>query len=130
MNEFSKIPVNKIVDNMRKWRPQMEIALSSGGGIMSYDDVENSVMEGRKIFFENDDAFAVVELVDHPNYRVAHVFLSGGKFDGISRLQNSFDDFFRMIGVKKMTILGRKGFKKRLPALGWTEPMVYFERSL
>ncbi|RPJ29551.1 MAG: hypothetical protein EHM33_00355 [Chloroflexi bacterium] len=130
MNEFSKIPVNKIVDNMRKWRPQMETALSSGGGIMSYDDVESSVMEGRKIFFENDSAFAVVELVDHPNYRVAHVFLSGGEFDGIAKLQNSFDGFFRMIGVKKMTILGRKGFKKRLPALGWTEPMVYFERSL
>jgi hypothetical protein len=130
MNQFSKIPFAKIVDSMRKWKPQMEAAILAGGGATSYDNVEESVMDGQRLFFENGDAFAVVELVDHPNYRVAHVLLSGGKFDGIAKLQDSFDGFFRMIGVKKMTILGRKGFKRRLPALGWTEPMIYFERSL
>jgi hypothetical protein len=130
MNQFAVIPTDKITGNMRKWRLQMDAALSAGGGTMGYDDVEKSVMDGRRLFFENDTAFAVVELVDHPNYRVAHVLISGGKFDGITKLQATFDNFFRMIGVKKMTILGRKGFKRRLPALGWSEPMIYFERSL
>jgi hypothetical protein len=98
--------------------------------MQDFDDIVEEVMSGRKFFFDNDESFAVVEINNYTNGKVAHVLVAGGTMEGFRKLQSITTDFFKLLGVKKMSMLGRRGFLRRLPDMGWKQTMTYMEREI
>jgi hypothetical protein len=129
VNAPAHFPTQQIRNRLINYRPEIERALSQFG-MMTFDDIVDDVLFSRKLLFDNDEAFAIVELNEYTNGRVAHVLVAGGSAKGLKNLQSITTEFFKLIGVKKMTMLGRKGFLRRLPDWGWKQTMTYMERTL
>jgi hypothetical protein len=129
MNAPAHFPEQQIRNRLTGWRPEIERALLQFG-MQDFDDIADEVMSGRKFFFDNDEAFAIVEINNYTNGKVAHVLVAGGTMKGFRKLQSITTDFFRLLGVKKMSMLGRRGFLRRLPDMGWKQTMTYMERIL
>ena len=129
MNAPAHFPEQQIRNRLTGWRPEIERALSRYG-MMTFDDIVEDVLASRKLLFDNDEAFAVVDMSYYTKGNVAHVLVAGGTSEGLRKLQDITTQFFKLIGVKKMTMLGRKGFLRSLPDMGWKQTMVFMEREL
>jgi len=121
------VNINKQIENrltsLRSWRPYIERALRDAD-LMTYDDIERGVVEVRFLYFDNKTAFVIIDVQDYTKGRVCHILAAGGSLDGLRALQDSLIPFFKQIGARRLTMAGRSGFTKKLPAWGWTQPRV------
>lgn len=97
---------------------------------MSADDVYKACANCQKCFFDNGEAFAVVNVVEYPKARYLHIMLAGGTTEGIKKLHPVIYRFGQEIGATKATFIGRKGFGRALKGLGWKTPHVYYEMEI
>jgi hypothetical protein len=97
---------------------------------MTFEDVERDVLEVRKLLFDNDKAFAVIDVQDYSRGRVCHVLAAGGSLEGLRELQQTLIPFFKLIGARRLSMAGRHGWIKKLPAWGWKQPRILMELRL
>jgi hypothetical protein len=126
MNAPAEFPTQRIVNRLRRWRPLIERAIRDAD-LMTYEDIERGVVEQKMWLFDTPRAFAVVQIFDYTKGRVGHVLAAGGSIQGLKELQELSTPFFKEIGARRLTMTGRQGFMRRLPALGWTQPRIYME---
>jgi len=126
MNAPAGFPTQRIVNSLRGWRKHIERALRDAD-LMVYEDIEKGVVEQRMWLFDTDKAFAVVEIKDYTKGRVGHVLVAGGSVQGLAELQELSTPFFKEIGARRLSMIGRQGFMKKLPALGWKQSRIYME---
>jgi hypothetical protein len=116
----------------RYWRWKEEIAaiLKKDKSYASVEDVYKWCCEGTRLFFDNEEAFAIMDLVENPGYCHLHIQMAGGTMDGLLRLYDTVAEFGRQVGAKEMTLIGRKGFARKLKKHGWSTPKVYMRKEL
>jgi hypothetical protein len=118
------------LDRFKHYRPQMEKALRLAGNQSSFDDIVEAMLKAELLWFEGNNAFAVVQIVDHPRRRDVHILLAGGCQGGINALESIVSEFGRTINATRMTLLCRKGFWRRLKNNGWKMPQFYLEKEI
>lgn len=94
------------------------------------EDVVAEIRAGKMQIFHNDRAAVITEIVDTPQRRYLHVFLSCGELAGVLALQPDIDAFCREHKCEYQTATARKGMEKVLPALGWNPKYTTFVREV
>jgi len=110
-------------------RPWIEAALEYAGGTHIYEDIVQSVMEGKMQLWAGEKGCAVTEIIQYPRKKVIHVFLAGGDMSQIIDFEASALEFGRMNGCTTMTLAGRKGWTKVLGNHGWKESFVVMSKE-
>lgn len=96
----------------------------------SFEDVVADVVKEKLQVWFNPDAIALTEVRSLPTGPMIFVHLAAGKFEAILELEQVVREFGRMIGARKMAILGRQGFTRRLKKHGWQQPYHWMEKPL
>jgi hypothetical protein len=129
MNAPAGFPTQRIVNSLRGWRKHIERALRDAD-LMAYEDIERRVLEAELLFFDNETAFAVIDVQDYTKGRVCHILAAGGSLKGLRALQETLIPFFREIGARRLQQAGRLGWARTLPAWGWTQKRVLMEYEI
>lgn len=116
--------------DLATWKPQVERALSAGGGVMTFEELADAVDEGRFFMFSSAEGFVVVDPQEWASGLHLHVLVGGGSQKALEDLEPAVAIWGRMIGAKKMVTLCRKGFARRVKKQGWREPLVYLEKEI
>jgi hypothetical protein len=110
------------------WSKVITRALRDSGQL-TYDDILRGLADRKYYYFGSSIAFAIVEPQKWPVTTLLHVVVAGGTQKGIEELEPEVVNFGRAIGAKKLTALGRVGFKKRVD-YGWKNSMNYYEKEI
>lgn len=86
-----------------------------------FPDIVEGILSGRFQFWPAPEGCLITEVVEYPKARDVHVFLAGGKLDQILDMEGSLLEFARRIGAARITLAGRRGWKKVLKH--WHEPL-------
>jgi len=121
---------NIITGRFDRWRSMMAKILSRHNSYMNVDDVYKQCSSVQKLFFDNDEAFVVINVLEFPRDTHLHVLLAGGSLEGLDKLDAVIYKFGQQIGATKATFIGRKGFAKVLAKRGWTSPHIYMEKEI
>lgn len=107
------------VDGLIRWRAHIEKALARNGTLFSYEECCQRVLAGTLMWFNNDESFAIVEILTFAKGSVFHILISGGKYDAMCELEGVIVDLAKNVGVHRLTTLGRDGFLRRKRPDGW-----------
>ena len=119
-----------VVQELMRCRDWIEGALQYSGGTHTFRDVFEAVVEGRMQLWANDESCAVTEIVVYPKKKVLHVFLAGGRMEGITEMQESAEVWGKSQGCSAMTIAGRKGWSRVLADYGYKEQFVTLAKEI
>ncbi len=123
-------PPESLTETILRYKPQIEAALSFAGHSHSFDQIVSSVLTGKLHFYPLENSFVIMEHRQFGNWSSYHCFLAGGVFEEINALTDIAADNARKLGATKMTLLGRRGFERRLKPHGWNATHVLLERPL
>lgn len=119
-----------ILDMLVKRKEQIEAALEHGREGHSFSDVFELVASNRGMFFWNENSSAVLEWRQYPSGPTIHVLWAGGDYEALLDLYKVVAEFAKKSGAKRMTTLGRDGFRKRLPSEGWEIEGTWFSKEI
>lgn len=108
-------------------KPWLEAALEYNGGYQTLDDVWAGVSTGVFILVPGYKCAIVLE----PNLvrkKVMNFFLAGGDLEELKELESKIARRCKEEGFDSMTIVGRRGWVKRLD--GYKETAVVLEKQL
>lgn len=103
----------------------LQSALDKGEG-MTLDDVKEELAEGRAMLWQGEKSAVVVELKG----QVLHFWLAGGDLDEILSIRVGVEAFGRAHGYQLITLMGRKGWARRLRPHGYTPRDGYLVKEL
>ena len=106
------------------------MALNFSGGTNDFDDVAQSVMEGRMQLWAAEDACAVTEIAVYPKKKVLHTFLAGGKMGTIVDMQHDAAKWAKLQGCTSMSIAGRAGWERVLSKHDWEPVHVVLSKEI
>lgn len=107
------------IERCRKW---IEDALEYSGGTHDFEDVVDGIRAGTMQLWPAPKGCVVTEIVSYPKKKVIHIFLAGGELDQILDMYDDVSEFGRSNGCVKMTLAGRRGWKKVLS--DWKEQFI------
>lgn len=117
-------------DVLSKWRKEIEKAVRMSNQ-NSYENVYLRVMSDINIMvWENAGSFAIIDPQYFPLKKVLFLWICGGAQESLYELEKDVAEWGKCNGFAAMTIIGRRGFTKRLPSHGWKQPVVYFEKEI
>jgi len=117
------------LQSLHKWRPWIERAIRDAD-LMTYADIEKGVLDARFPYFDTGNAFAVIDVQDYTKGRVCHILAAGGSLKGLRALQDILNPFFKAIGARRLSMAGRQGWERVLPAWGWQMKHVTLELEI
>lgn len=110
-------------------RAFIEPAIARSGGQTTFDRLAAEILAGQKQLFATPRAAAITYLWEYPTgQKVLHVEYAGGDLQELLDNQGDLIDFARREGASKITLFGRKGWRKVLPE--WRETGVIMERGV
>lgn len=109
---------------------RLQKAIDLAGNTHTIADVAAAVKAGTMQAFHNDGALVITEIVEYPQAKAINIFVACGDLNDVMALQPTIDRFAKQHGCTTMHMRGRKGWRKVLPAFGWHESMVSFERTI
>ena len=98
---------------------RIEKALKHGGDTHTWDDIRQGLIDGHFQIFWNDGGVAITEIAIFPRRRHLHWFLSAGEMRAVLALQPIVRQFALDHGCSALTVVGRRGWERVLPAHGW-----------
>jgi hypothetical protein len=122
--------IRYIIDNMDRFRPDLEAAMEHNGGTHTFDDLTAMVLQGRLRLWATDKSIALTEIIEYPRQKHYHVFAAGGDLDDIVATIPQVEQAARDAGCCKLTISGRRGWVRALAEHGWTEQFTTCVRSI
>jgi hypothetical protein len=115
--------------SLRGWAPHIRRALAEAD-LMTYEDIERRVLDAKLLYFNSPTAFAIIDVQDYSKGRVCHILAAGGSLRGLRALQATLMPFFKQIGARRLTMAGRSGWKRTLPAWGWRPSRLLMEMEI
>jgi hypothetical protein len=114
------------------WEKHIKKAIRANKYPMGFEYILKLVVDKEVLFFDNGESFAIVEVNSYKGeHPFINIFIAGGNFDKLHELERDIVvPFAKQIGAEKMTLLGRNGFKVKLPSYGWKQPATYFEKEI
>ena len=117
------------VEELVRCRPWIEAALEYSGGTHDFEDVVQSLIDGRMQLWPAPRGCAVTELVVYPKTKALHVFLAGGEMDQIIEMIDSATEWGKTQGCSSMTIAGRHGWQRVLAEHGYKPVMTVLKKD-
>jgi hypothetical protein len=118
------------LDQLDKYRPELEAAMEHNGGTHSFDDLTAMVLQGRLRLWHTEKSIALTEVIEYPRQKHYHVFAAGGDLDDIVATIPQIEQAARDAGCCKLTISGRRGWVRALTPHGWAEQFATCVRSI
>jgi hypothetical protein len=79
------------------------------------------VVAGHYQFWPASRSCAITEIIHYPNRKSLHIFLAAGDKDQIVDMNESAEQFARIMGCSAMSIAGRRGWVRELKGHGYKE---------
>ena len=111
-------------------RTRLEDALELGGGDHTVEELADEVRAGRAQCFHNQRAVVFTQIEEHRLWKGLRVYAAAGSLEDVMTLQPELEDLAKREGCSKLIMIGRRGWRRVLPAYGWRETMVVYERPL
>lgn len=111
--------VRSCLDNLEKFRLDIEAALSYSNYSHTFDDIVGMVLTEQVAFFPMEKSFLITEFHVMPQYKTYHVFLAGGDLDEIKATQPWLEETAKANGCKYLSLTGRRGWERSLKDQGW-----------
>ena len=112
--------LDQLVHDMRKFRVDIEAALSYGSNSHTFDNIVSLVLLGRVQFIPLEKSFLITEVHTMPNYKTYHVFLAGGDLEELMAYQPQLEANAAKANCKYLSLTGRRGWEKPLKTQGWS----------
>ena len=97
------------LNRCRRW---IEDALEYSGGTHTFDDIADGIEAGNFQLWSGDHSAIVTEIVVYPRLKDLHFFLAGGNLDELEKMCPIIEDWGRSQGCTKVSLAGRKGWKR------------------
>ncbi len=75
--------VRNWLDQLDKYRPELEAAMEHNGGTHTFDDLTAMVLQGQLRLWHTEKSIALTEVIEYPRQKHYHVFAAGGDLDDI-----------------------------------------------
>jgi len=108
-----------LMQDVIKWKPQIERALRGLEDLYSFDGIVYSVLQNRLHFYEFGECCVFMELDTFENCKVYHCFLACGDMEEIMYAEKHINEVAKRLGCKYMSIAGRTGWPRVLRNAGW-----------
>jgi hypothetical protein len=116
---------------LQKAKPFVLDALQHGHGGYDWSDIVKEVILGNLLLWFGEDSCIITQFVEFPRKKSLHILIGAGDLDELKRMvDSSIVPFAKINGCKDMTLVGRKGWKKVLTDIGFTEDHVTLYRGL
>jgi hypothetical protein len=121
MNDMSHKIVGDYImsDELARCRKWIEDALEYCNGTHIFEDIVQSIAEGRMQLWSAPRGCMVTEIVVYPRKKVLHIFLAGGELDQLLDMNDAMTEWAVSQGCTGGTLTGRVGWKKVLEPMGW-----------
>jgi hypothetical protein len=120
MPEYTDLLIDTL-ERLKYWRKEIEKAIARGHGLVTFTDVVRSIVQGKRVFLDNGNSFAIVESVTHPQGLEVLIWMAGGKQEALYELEKEVMFFAQQIKARRLILYGREGFKRRIPSHGWVD---------
>lgn len=111
--------------------PQLKTALDHAGNTHTIQDVAELVLAGQAELWVEGDGLIITEIEEYPQGPVLRCWLAAGDMDDVLSLLPRVYGYGRWRGCEKVTMLGRKGWKRVLADEGWEDTnLVQMERNI
>lgn len=107
------------LDQLEKFRVDIEAALSYAEFSHSFDDIVRMVLTETVHFYPLENSFIIMEYHKYPNWTAYHGFLAGGHWEEIMAFQPEMLQIAKALGCKYLSISGRHGWTKVMKEYGW-----------
>jgi hypothetical protein len=92
MNAQSEFPqfideAKKRVDGLLKWRAYIEKALRRNDCFLTYTEICQKVLAGNMLWFSQDNAFVIAEVLTLQRGTFCHITIAGGTYSGICDIE-------------------------------------------
>lgn len=111
--------VIKLMEDLEKWRTEIERGMDKTYNAYSFDDIVASIMRQERHFYEFDGCCIIMQLDELPQYRVYTCFLACGSTEAILAAEPQLTSVAKELGCRYLTISGRAGWARRLKDEGW-----------
>jgi len=118
------------VDRFKFWRPQIEKAIRASNYYTSFDCIVDGLLKTELLWFENESAFVILQVIDYDLRRDIHILIGGGNPKGLVDLESVILKFGNEIGAKLVTMICRKGLWPRLQHKGWKMTQHYVHKEI
>ena len=108
-----------LIDDMLKYRLDIEAALEYANNSHTFDDVVGQVLAGQLHFYALPTSFVIMERQTYPQHKVYHCFLAGGHKAEIEDAQPMLMKNAKHLECKYVTVVGRNGWVRELRKQGW-----------
>lgn len=90
------------------------------------------VGSGRLQFWPGRSSVIITEIIEYPRYKVLNFFLAGGgSLAELQAMTPLIEEWGRLNGCKKATLVGRKGWERTFISRdGWRKTLSVFEKPL
>jgi hypothetical protein len=116
--------------DLEDYRTQIESALAYSGGTHIFEDVVQSVLDGRMQAWVNNKSIAITEIIVYPRKKVLHGFLAAGNMRDVIAMVPSAAEWGRQMGCSAFTLAGRKGWQRVFKRHGWHTTFYVLETKL
>ena len=90
------------------------------GSLISVEDIERLLNEGKAVLWPGQKCAIVTEFVDYSSgERASQVMSAGGDLDEIMSMVPGMEAYARLNGCKQSMVEGRMGWKKALEPMGY-----------
>ena len=125
------IPINTAASIMSPYRKNIEKALQYSKGTHTYSDVVSAVEDQSLQFWPGENSsFLITELVQYPQKKSLHIFLSAGELPTLKKMIGSVELFAKELKCDHITICGRHGWKKIGKDYGYKVEWSYLYKEL
>lgn len=107
-----------VVNAWQYHRPVIEKALHDMGGAYEQQDVLQAILNGQMLFWSNDNAFVIAQVLNFPRKRYLEIFLAGGELNAVKAWEVEILNFAKLIKCDKVIAQARKGWTRDLG--NWT----------
>jgi len=119
------------LETLKKFRVDIERALQYGGHTHNFMDVCALVVSGKLDVHNLGDAAFFAEVIDYPQSRVYHVFIAVGNLDTLLEHEPTYlVAEARKRGAVRVTLAGRKGWKRVFEPRGWKHDIVLMSKEV
>lgn len=118
-------------DDRTPLRRLFDKALAVGGNTHTFEDIEYGLSQGVFQYWGDSECGVLTQIVDYPRTRKLHIFIVAGKYAlAVERYLPDLKAFAEEIGASSITAIGRRGFERIVPKIGFKPKYIAFEYNI
>jgi len=113
--------LQELLVRLQLWRKYIEKAIIRGHGMLTFTDIVQGIINGKRLFYDNNESFAIIEPIQHPLGLELLIWLAGGDRKALYELEKEIVIIAQNVKAKRITTFGRFGFRNVSRPEGWID---------